>query len=103
VDHFVKKKIVSIKNKCTIQTVIVSLKSYHSNMLIVETLNIHPLTLHFEDVFAYPNLLASHILCLNETKIRIVHLNSEIYNVLSQKFHVMMNLALWYFMMTICH
>jgi hypothetical protein len=36
-----------------------------------------------------PNLLTSHILCLNETKIKNVHLNSKIYNSLSQKFHVL--------------
>jgi len=36
-----------------------------------------------------PNLLTSHILCLNETKIKNVHLNSEIYNSLSRKFHIL--------------
>jgi hypothetical protein len=27
--------------------------------------------------------------CLNETKIKNVHLNSKVYNVLSQKFHIL--------------
>jgi len=52
-------------------------------------LNIHTLTIHFENVLVDPNLLASHILCLNETRIRNVHLNSKNYNVLSQKFHIL--------------
>jgi hypothetical protein len=83
---FCSRKNVLIKNKCIYKLVIVSLKSYNSKNLIEETLNIHSLTLHFEGVFAYPNLLASHILCLNETRIRNVRLYSKIYNVLSQKF-----------------
>jgi hypothetical protein len=36
-----------------------------------------------------PNLWTSHIIILNETKTKNVHLNSEIYNSLSQKFHVL--------------
>jgi hypothetical protein len=58
-------------------------------ILIVISFNTCSLTLHFEDVLANPNLLASHILYLNETRIRNVHLNSKIYNVLSQKFHIL--------------
>jgi hypothetical protein len=68
---------------------IVSLNSYCSKILIVKSFNIHFLTLHFEDVLVDSNLLASHILYLNETRIRNVHLNSKIYNVLSQKFHIL--------------
>jgi hypothetical protein len=68
---------------------IVSLKYYHSKILIVKSLNTHSLILHFEDVLADPNLLTSHILCLNETRIKNVHLNSKIYNPLSQKFHIL--------------
>jgi hypothetical protein len=85
---------------------IVSLKSYHSKKLIVESFNTCSLTLHFEDVFANPNLLTSHILCLHERRTRNIHLNSKIYNVLHKSSiycHVMMNMALWYFMMTMCH
>jgi hypothetical protein len=34
-------------------------------------------------------MLASHIISLNETRIKNVHLNWKIYNVLSYKFHVL--------------
>jgi hypothetical protein len=34
-------------------------------------------------------MLASHIISLNETRIKNGHLNSKIYNVLSYKFHVL--------------
>jgi hypothetical protein len=56
---------------------------------IVKSLNTCFLTLHFEDILEDPNLLASHILCLNETRIKNVQLNSKIYNALSQKFHIL--------------
>jgi hypothetical protein len=58
---------------------IVFLKSYCSKILIVESFNARSLTLHFEGVLD-PTLLASCILCLNEIRIRNVHLNSKIYN-----------------------
>jgi hypothetical protein len=45
--------------------------------------------MHVEDILVDPNLLAFHFLCLNEIRIQNVHLNLEIYNVLSQKFHVL--------------
>jgi hypothetical protein len=42
-----------------------SLKSYHKNIIIIRSLNIFSLKLHFQDIFNDPNLVASHILCLN--------------------------------------
>jgi hypothetical protein len=36
-----------------------------------------------------PNLLAYHNLCLNETKMKFFDVNSKIYNVLSQKIHIL--------------
>jgi hypothetical protein len=42
------------------------------------------LVLHFEDVFAYPNLSTSHILYLNGTKMKTLDINSKFYNVLSK-------------------
>jgi len=104
VDHLVQVKMFRLRTNAEYKFDIVVLKSYRSNFLIVESFNVHFLTLHFEDVLTNPNLLASHILCLNETRIRNVHLNSKIYNALSQKFHILsMNMTLWYFMMTMCH
>jgi hypothetical protein len=35
-------------------------------------------SLHFEDTLANPNMLASHILCLNETKIHYIHITQSI-------------------------
>jgi len=47
---------------------IVSLNSYHKKFIILQSLNTRSLKLHFQDILNDPNLLASHILCLNETK-----------------------------------
>jgi hypothetical protein len=44
---------------------------------------------HFENDFADPNLLASHMFCLNETKMKNLDINSKIYNCLSQKFQIL--------------
>jgi hypothetical protein len=86
VDNLVQEKNVLIKNKCTIQTCYCFFKVLPFKKF---NCNIRFLTLHFENIIADPNLLASHILCLNETIIKNVHINSEIYDVLSQKFHVL--------------
>jgi hypothetical protein len=64
-----------LKTSAQYKLAIVFLKSYYSKNLIVESFDIRSLTLHFEDVLVDPNVLSSHILCLNETRIRTVHLN----------------------------
>jgi len=74
VDHFVQKEMFQLRTNAQYKLTIVSLKSYYSKKLIVQSLNTCFLTLYFEDV-AYPNMLASHILCLNETRIKNVNLN----------------------------
>jgi hypothetical protein len=51
-------------------------------------LNTHSLKLHFCDVLANPNLLASHILCLNETKIKKIQTNNKLYLAISKKFNI---------------
>jgi hypothetical protein len=82
-----------IKNTCTIQITIAFLQSYHSKFIIIQSLN--TLVLHFEDVFAHPNLLTSHILCLNETKMKTLDINSK--KCFIKKFQIylaMMNMAL---------
>jgi hypothetical protein len=88
VDHFVQKEMFWLWTNAQYKLVIVSLKSYYSEFLIPKSFNTHFLTLDFENVLVDPNLLASLIFCLNETKIRDVHLNSKIYIALSQKFHI---------------
>jgi len=44
---------------------------------MVQSLNTNFVTLYFEDVLAYPNMLASHIFCLNEKIIKNINLNSK--------------------------
>jgi hypothetical protein len=89
VNHLVQEEMFRLKTNAQYKLATVSLKFNRSKFLIVESFNTHSLTLHFEGVLANPNLLTSHILYLNETRIRNVHLNSKIYNALSQKFHIL--------------
>ncbi len=79
-NHLVQEEMFRLWTNAQYKLAIVYLKSYHSKNLFVKSLNTCLLTLH---------LLASHILCLNETRIINVHLNSKIYNALSQKFHIL--------------
>jgi hypothetical protein len=86
-----------IKNTYTVQITIAFLQSYHSKFIIIQSLNTCSLVSHFEDVFAYPNLLTSHSLCLNETKMKTLDINSKFNNVLSKNskyYHAMMNMSL---------
>jgi hypothetical protein len=58
--------------------------------MIIKNFNHHSLRLHFQDIIAYPNLLASsYLLLLNETRIKNAHINSNIYNTSSQRFHIL--------------
>jgi hypothetical protein len=36
------------------------------------------LSLHFENILTNQNMLSSHILCWNETKIQYIHINQKI-------------------------
>ncbi len=78
-DHFVKEKMLQLRTNAHYKLAIVFLKSYCSKILIVKSFSTRFLTLHFEDVLADPNLLASHIFCLNEKIIKNVHVNSKNY------------------------
>jgi hypothetical protein len=80
VDHLVQEEMFQLKTNAQYKLAMVSLKSYHSNFFIIESLDTCSLTLQFEDIFEDPNLLASQILCLNETRIKNVHFNSKFYN-----------------------
>jgi hypothetical protein len=88
-DHLVREEMFRLITNSQYKLAIVYLKSYRSKIIIVKYFNTRSLTLHFEDILAYSKLLASHILCLNERRIKIFHLNSKFYNVLSQKFHIL--------------
>jgi hypothetical protein len=57
--------------------------------MIIQSLNTHSLVLHFEDVFAYANLLTSHSSCLNETKVKNLDINSKNYNVYHKNFQIL--------------
>jgi hypothetical protein len=70
VDHLVQEKMVRLRTNAQYKLAIVSLKSYHSKFLIVQSFNTHSLTLHFENILVYSNLLATHILYVNETRIK---------------------------------
>ncbi len=88
-DHLVQEEMFQLKTSAQYKLCIITLKSYCVKILIVQSFNNCSLTLHFEDVLKDPNILASHIIYFNETRIRNVHLNKKNYNVLSQKFHIL--------------
>ncbi len=56
---------------------------------MIQSLNARSLNLHFKDILADHNLLASHIFCFNETKIRNIDQNKEIKQVLLDKFDIL--------------
>jgi len=67
-----------------------NLKFYEKNSIIIQSFNIHSLNLHFWEILVNQNLLSSHILCLNETKIQKICTYQEIYNtILSNKFNIL--------------
>jgi hypothetical protein len=68
VDHLVQEEIFRLKTNAQYKLAIVFFKSYHLEFLIVKYFNPRFSTLHFEDIHTYSNLLASHILCLNEMR-----------------------------------
>jgi hypothetical protein len=61
VDHLVQEAIFQLKTNAQYKLAIVFLKSYHLEFLIVKS---------FEDILTNSNLLTSHILCLNEMRIK---------------------------------
>jgi exonuclease III len=66
-----------------------NLKIYQENSIVIQSFNVHSLNLHFREILAYQNLLASHILCLNETKIQNICTYQEIHNAkLNNKFNI---------------
>jgi hypothetical protein len=78
-----------LKTTAQYELTLISLKSYCTKFVIIKSLNNHSLTLHFQNILANQNLLTSHMLCLNEMKIKNIHTNHEKYNVISQKFNIL--------------
>ncbi len=74
-DHLVQDEMFQLKTSAQYKLCTISLKSYCSKNLIIQSFNTQSLIIHLEDVLEDPNILASHIPCFNETKIRSVHLN----------------------------
>jgi len=68
---------------------IASLKSYCKEFIILQFLNTRFIKLHFQDILNVPNLFASHIFYLNETKIQNIQRHQEIYNVILSKFKIL--------------
>jgi len=71
-----------LKTTTQYEIMIVSLKSYCKEFIIIQLLNIHFFKLHFQDILNVPNLFASHISYLNETKIQNIQRHQEIDNVI---------------------
>jgi len=67
-------------------------KSYCAKFVIIEIPQHSFFNITFPKHSCKKNLLAFHILYLNETKIQNIHINQEAYNVISQKF----NILSWY-------
>jgi len=70
-----------LKTTTQYEITIASLKSYPKEFIIIQSLNTHLSKLHFQNILNDPNIFASHILCLTETKIQNVQTHEEIYNV----------------------
>jgi len=78
-----------LKTIAQYEITIISLKFYHKEFIIIQFLNIQILKLHFQNILNDPNLFASHILCLNETKIQNIERHQEIYNTILNKFKIL--------------
>ncbi len=88
-DTLVQKEMHHLKTTAQYEITIVSLKSYCKHFIIIQFLNTCSLKLHFQDVLNDPNLFASHILCLNKTKIQIIQRDQEMYNAILNKFKIL--------------
>ncbi len=82
VDTLVQEEMHCLKTIAQYKITIVYLKSYHKEFIIIQSLNIHSLILHFQDILNYLNLLPSHIFGLNEIKIQNIQTHQEIYNII---------------------
>ncbi len=66
------------------------MKSYRKEFIFIQSLNTRSLNLHLQKILVDQNLLASHILCLNETSIQIFCTYQEIHNaILNNKSNIL--------------
>ncbi len=77
-----------LKTIAQYEITIVSLKSYCKKIIIIQSLNTRSLKLHFQNILNDPNIFASRIFCLNETKIQNIHTHEEVYNVISKQIKI---------------
>jgi hypothetical protein len=59
------------------------------NNIVLQSLNTRSLNLHYKDVLADPNLMASHVLCLNETRISSLQAHPDLHIALLERFNVL--------------
>jgi DNA polymerase III psi subunit len=78
-----------LKTIAQYKIIIVSFKSYCKKIIVIQSLNIHSLKLHFQDILSNFNFFASHLFCLNETKIPNIQTHQEIYYIISNKFKIL--------------
>jgi hypothetical protein len=55
----------------------VLLQNFRRKTIIIQSLNIRSLKLHFLNLLIYWNIMASHILCLNEKKIIYIYRSKQ--------------------------
>jgi hypothetical protein len=107
VEYFFKEKMFQLTTNALNELAIIPFKSYYSKFTIIQSLNICSLKLHLNYIVAYSNLSTSRILCLNEKNKMLIcefkYLQCFITNKNSMFCHVMMNMKLRYFMITMCH
>jgi hypothetical protein len=89
VDTLVQEEMHRLRTTTQYELTLISLKSYHTKFVIIESLNTHSLTLHFQNIFANQNLSTFHILFFKKLKIQNIHTNQEAYNVISFFFYIL--------------
>ncbi len=89
VDTLVQKEMHRLKKFAQCKVTIAYLKSYCKEFIIIQSLITRSLKLHFQYILNDLDLLASHILCLNETKIQNIQTHQKIYNIILNKLKIL--------------
>jgi hypothetical protein len=64
VDSIIQQKMLCLKTIGQYKLTIYDLKSYREKNILIQSFNMQSLNLHFENILAYQNLIASHVLYL---------------------------------------
>jgi len=88
VNPIVQDKMAHLRTYEKYELSLVSFQKFQRETIIIQSLNTHSLKLHFVDFLTYWNIFAYHILCLNETKIKNIHINLNIYTTILENFHI---------------